>query len=317
MEKNDIFSENRLSELLLEYSRKFGITFPIFFMKGATTEVIVDRVKNCLDKNVIYDYNNFIKTQTNKDMIEADYKEILNNVIESMNDINYDYRKMIIDIYKPIYERKNGKGFSFSEHLEALVFALLNNQRWGNNTIYENYDALKEIFCDFDVEKLKKESPDYLYDKVVGISCGGTTLRRHLSALKANILTLEKIEKDYGSLDNFVLSTDPYAISNIFYKGKYKLEQVGPSFALDYLRSVGIISTRADSQINRMFGVERLALVRSGKSTRTQTLSIINKMASVTNLDPMEVNVILWQYCLNRGAKICSDVPSCNKCKFR
>lgn len=44
-----------------------------------------------------------------------------------------------------------------------------------------------------------------------------------MKALSKNIMVLEKIENDYGNLDNFVN------------KEKYKVTQVGWSFAYNYL----------------------------------------------------------------------------------
>ena len=49
-----------------------------------------------------------------------------------------------------------------------------------------------------------------------------------MKALSKNIMVLEKIEKDYGNLDNF---------GN---KEKYKVIQVGWSFAYNYLWWVGV-----------------------------------------------------------------------------
>lgn len=41
-----------------------------------------------------------------------------------------------------------------------------------------------------------------------------------------NIETFEIIERDYGSLDNFIQSDEIYKIVDKIYEGKYKLIQV-------------------------------------------------------------------------------------------
>ena len=48
-----------------------------------------------------------------------------------------------------------------------------------------------------------------------------------MKSLSTNIIILEKIEKDYGSLDNFVSIETPNDIANMLNDGKYKMAQVG------------------------------------------------------------------------------------------
>ena len=72
-----------------------------------------------------------------------------------------------------------------------------------------------------------------------------------MSKREKNIEILELIEKDYGSLDNFVCSEEIYKVVDKLYEGKYKLIQVGPSTAYDYLLRVGIETSKSTASIER------------------------------------------------------------------
>lgn len=308
--------EKSFTDLLLEYSNRFKLPFPLLYMNGVSNEIIKQRILECFERNEIYDLGKHLqdKQPLKKDF---DYKNIINKIISSMVDINYDYKLLLLEQLKPIYERKKGKSFTFKEHLESLIITMLNNQRWGDNTIKENMTRIREIFRDFDYEYLKNANPEDLYIRLKSINCSNLVLFKQLKGLKNNIKTLEKIEKIYGSLDEFVTSDDPYVIANILYSGKYKLEQVGLSFALEYLRKVGINTCKIDSQIKRLFGSQRLGFSRGENSTRLQAMCIIKNMAKECNLTEIEVESILWQFCLHRCANICSEVPNCCKCKLK
>ena len=83
-------------------------------------------------------------------------------------------------------------------------------------------------------------------------------INNQMKALSKNIMVLERIEKDYGSLDKFVKKETPNDIANMFNSGKYKLIQVGRAFAYDYLKRVGVNTCKKSSQLERLFGSHRL-----------------------------------------------------------
>ena len=74
------------------------------------------------------------------------------------------------------------------------------------------------------------------------------------------------IEKDYGSLDNFVNKETPNDIANMFNAGKYKLTQVGRAFAYDYLKRVGVNTCKNSSGLQRLFGSHRLGIVENANA---------------------------------------------------
>ena len=61
-----------------------------------------------------------------------------------------------------------------------------------------------------------------------------------MANLNANIFMLIKIEEDYGSLDDYVVSKAPDVIVKELSSGIYKLKGIGPALAWEYLRNVGI-----------------------------------------------------------------------------
>ena len=97
------------------------------------------------------------------------------------------------------------------------------------------------------------------------------------------------IEKDYGSLDNFVNKETPNDIANMFNAGKYKLTQVGRAFAYDYLKRVGVNTCKKSSRLQRLFGSHRLGIVENDNATEQQVLNIIKKRSILNNCDEIIV----------------------------
>ena len=142
-------------------------------------------------------------------------------------------------------------------------------------------------------------------------------INNQMKALSKNIMVLEKIEKDYGSLDNFVNKETPNDIANMFNDGKYKMIQVGRAFAYNYLKRVGVNTCKKSSQLERLFGSHRLGIVENANATEQQVLNIIKKIAILNDCDEIIVESIIQQFCLLRSANICGEYPKCEKCKIR
>ena len=234
-----------------------------------------------------------------------------------MDYINYDYMRDINDLVNNVKSRKKGKKYSFEEHLKALIIALLSNHRWGDNNIRENMETIDKIFHNYDKNYLKVVEPSILVNKLRKIHCTNPMINNQMKALSKNIMVLERIEKDYGSLDKFVKKETPNDIANMFNSGKYKLIQVGRAFAYDYLKRVGVNTCKKSSQLERLFGSHRLGIVENANATEQQVLNIIKKIAIINNCDEIIVESIIQQFCLLRSANICGEHPNCEKCKIR
>lgn len=136
-----------------------------------------------------------------------------------------------------------------------------------------------------------------------------------MTGLKYNILILERLEEEYESLDNFVMSDDPIKIAKKISKGEYKLKGVGLALACEYLKGVGIDVIKPDIHICRILG--RFGYSKTEKATEKEAIAIIDDMSREYNMPKMEIDTILWQYCGNGYLEICDSNPKCHKCKIK
>ena len=316
MENKGIFKNYDLISLLINYVKVNKVVFPIERVKYLSNEEVVEVLKDCIDNQAIYNPNyEMVKSITLLE--DNDLKNIFPLIKESMDYINYDYMRDIEYLLDVVKLRKNGKKFSFEEHLKALIISLLSNHRWGDNNIRENMDTIDEIFHQYNKNYLKVVDPDILIKELRKIHCTNPMISNQMKALSKNIMVLETIEKDYGSLDKFVSIETPNDIANMFNFGKYKLTQVGRAFAYDYLKRVGVNTCKKSSQLERLFGSHRLGIVENDNATEQQVLNIIKKIAILNNCDEIIVESIIQQFCLLRSANICGEHPNCEKCKIR
>ena len=307
--KDENFVEmDNLIPMLLKYVKVNKVVFPIEKVKYLSNEEVIEILKNCISNQIIYNPNyEMVKKITLLD--DKDLKEIYPLIKMSMDYINYDYMRDIKDLIDSVNSRKKGKKYSFEEHLKALILALLSNHRWGDNNIRENMEAIDEIFHNYNKNYLKVVDSSILVEKLRKIHCTNPMINNQMKALSKNILVLEKIEKDYGSLDKFVSIETPNDIANMFNDGIYKLTQVGRAFAYDYLKRVGVNTCKNSSGLQRLFGSHRLGIVENANATEQQVLNIIKKIAILNNCDEIIVESIIQQFCLLRSANICGEYP--------
>lgn len=316
MENTNKNQNKELIPLLIKYKECFGVIFPITLVKHLSNEIVVERIKKCISENKLYEPN-LANINEKQLLLDKDLKQIIPSILSTMDSINYDYKPNIKEILDIIEKREKGKVFSFSEHLEALIIALLSNHRWGDSNIRNNRLKIKEIFHNFDKNYLKVIEPKILISELKKIHCTNPRIKQQLGNLSYNIQVLEKIEKKYKTLDNFVNSIRPNDIANLFNDGKNKMKEVGRSFAFDYLKRVRINTCKSTNPIERLFGANRLAIVKNETATEKEVLSIIKKMSLISSFSEIEIESILQQFCLLRSANICGEHPKCEKCKLR
>lgn len=237
------------------------------------------------------------------------YKQF-EQIVKTMQVNNYDYMK---DIHlEKIEKRKSGKEFSFCEHLETLIFALLSNQRpW--KQIADNYLNIKQIFNDFDKEYIKNTDYNFFIEKLLLIKCGNRQIKKQMQFLKENVLVFEKIESEFGSIDNFINSDSPIGIANKLANGnKYKLKQMGLPLVSEYLKGVGVDIIKPDVHVCRI--LSRLGFSKNNPATIEEAYKICDEIAKENNLTNTEVDSILWQYCANKFFECCANKPNCKKC---
>ncbi len=316
MENMEKWQNSELIPLLIKYKENIGEVFPISKVKHISNEVLVERLKECINQNKKYEVqiNRLNEIQV---LPDSDLKKILPLVISSLNQVNYDFKPDIKEIMDIVELRKNGKSFTFSEHLKALIISLLSNHRWGDSNIRENIFKIDSIFHNYDKNYLKLVDSNDIITELKKIHCTNPMIKKQIESLPFNIAVLEQIEQDYESLDNFVMTTSPNDIANWFNEGKYQMKQVGRAFAFDYLKRVGINTCKTSTQLERLFGSTRLAVVKNEFATDGQVISIIKKIAKISSISELEVESIMQQFCLLRSANICGEQPKCEKCSLR
>ncbi len=213
-----------------------------------------------------------------------------------------------------IEERANGKHFSMSEHIRGLIYSLLSNNRpW--QRIEANIEKIDEIFFHYDKDKISATDADTFIDKLQAIKCGNRNIKNQMYSLHTNIRKLERIEKEFGTLDNFVTSGSPLEIADLLANSiKYKLTAFGLALAMEYLRNVGIDATKPDTHIRRILGKNRLGFSSHEIAEEIEAIEIIDAISLQTGISASRIDAILWLFCSDDNGMICTEKPHCNQC---
>lgn len=225
---------------------------------------------------------------------------------------NYD------DLGVKVEARREGKDFTFSEHLKGLVYALLTNQRsWSG--IAEMIPRINALFCHFDVEKIKETDAAVFTKGILALRCGNVATKRQMDSLHANIKVLETIEKTYGSLDAFVESADANTIVEMLSNkdSKYKIQCLGKALAWEYLRNVGVDGAKPDIHMRRFLSADRVGSGSKGLATEEEVIAQVDELSKTTKLDKWLIDNLVWEYCSESGDDICGEEPQCGRCVIR
>lgn len=211
--------------------------------------------------------------------------------------------------------RARGHAFPHSAYVRAMILAWLTGRRpW--ERIGAELEALAHVFRHYEPKSLRRVDPAALAERVVALRCGNRGIHLQLAALPENLRRLKAIEREYGTLDAFVLSDDPDAIAREWSRpgGDYKLEQVGPSVAREMLRFVGIETAKPASLVRRMLGPERLGILEEG-GPRAAAEAVAH-LAAAAKRDVTEVDQLLWLFCAPDQADVCGTAPRCDVCRL-
>lgn len=308
--------KSELIPLLIEYKKILGKTFPIDKVKYLSNEQIILKIKKCIDLRQLYQSQIF-KLDNMQKLSNYELSKLFNLIKESMDKIDYDYKTNIAKYNEFYLLRKNGKVYNFEEHIKALILTQLNNNRWGDSNIKKNDDKLNIIFNNYDRNFLKNIECNDIFNKLKKIHCTNLSTIDKIKSIPYNVKILENIEKEYGTLDKYILNNEPNDIANCFCEGKYKLKQVGKSITFDYLKRVGISCSKSSSKLQKLFGAKRLGVVDNENATNMQVISIIKKLSYMTGLNEFEVECILEQFCSFKCSNICVENPNCKKCLLK
>lgn len=242
----------------------------------------------------------------------TNFKEI----IDTMESQGYDWKQEIGAINKAQKKRNEQVEFSLSDHVKAMVYAMLSSNRpWDG--IARNSDKINAVFKNFDVDYLLSASPTELEQQLTEIKCGNLQIKRQMNNLRSNIKTLQQIATDFGSIDDYYNSTDKYIlIKSLSNSGqKYKLKYMGVALVCEYLKGVGVDIIKPDVHVRRIIG--RLGYSKHNPATVRETMDVCKAIAEEYNLSQAAVDAIFWQYGANAKFKICDSAPKCNLCNVK
>jgi len=214
--------------------------------------------------------------------------------------------------------RKGGKQYSMQDHIRAMVYSMLSNRtKWYR--IEPHLSQIDDLFFNYDPAVLKSATGKYFADKLFDIKCGNISTKRQMNALTYNIQVFESIEKEYGSLDEFVTSKPAYEIvQDLSSKGSpYKLKTLGEALVWEYLRNVGIDGAKPDVHLSRFLSGNRMGKGNRSPASAKEVYSTVCDLSQETGLTMIEIDNYIWSYCADGYAEICTAEPHCRDCNIR
>ena len=216
---------------------------------------------------------------------------------------------------KEIELRKNGKQYTFRDHIRAMVYSMLSNQtKW--HRIHSQLPKIDKIFFDYDSDRIIAEKPDKFCNQLFDLKCGNVSTAAQMKALAYNISIFRNIEKEYGNIDAFITSDSADIIVQKLSKGSspFKLKMLGEALTWEYLRNVGIDGAKPDLHLQRFFGCNRMGLSRNENASNEEILNEIDRLSKETGLTKFEMDALIWNYCADGLGEICTASPKCQNC---
>ena len=240
--------------------------------------------------------------------------------IETMKAYLQD-RNVLYDSYSlpAVYARRAGKKFSFAEHLKAMIYAFLSNQtKWIR--IEPHLSEIDELFMDYDYERILSKPAEHFYKGLFALKCGNVATAKQMNELAYNIELLLSIEKEYGTLDAFVVSSEPSVIVKKLSSSssRYKIKNLGEALAWEYLRNVGVDGMKPDVHLTRFLGSDRMGSKDNHiPATSDEAIRQIDRMSEVTGLTRCEIDNIIWSFGADSYGAICNAHPRCDLCPIK
>ncbi len=251
----------------------------------------------------------------------SDKEDITMNKNVLLNVKKYLEDKGIVDIDNEVSKmdlRAQGKEFTLSEHIQGMVYSLLSAQTvWAN--IERNMPAIDKLFFEYDADKIREHEAQYFIDGLARLRCRSRLTNNQMRVLHKNIDTMERIVKEYGSMDRFVTMRPQEEVVNLLsdQSSKYKLKQMGEALIWEYLRNIGVDGAKPDVHMKRILGSERLGVSRYSEATNEEVIRAMRDLSKETGLWMAQIDYIFWCYCATGKGEICTANPNCNKCVVR
>jgi hypothetical protein len=213
--------------------------------------------------------------------------------------------------------RAQGELIPLAHHMRGMILTLLSAHRsW--RPLARRLGQLELVFGHYKPDYLERIAPQQLAAEVEQLGCGNRRVREQMEAIRPNLETMQRIEAEYGCMDQFVEHDTPGAVAQLLGKpgSRWKLKELGPALALEYLKLVGIRDATPGAHVRRICGPERLALL-DGRETDEEAAGKMRLLAEAAGAHPVAFDNMLWLLGASEYGGICGAQPRCDVCELR
>lgn len=223
-----------------------------------------------------------------------------------------------------VQRRKSGEPMELEtmDYIRAMTYAILSNS---TNWCRIAHDADPQTGRLRNVDKALKARVDNEQDLSAAFEENRVRFRfkkRQIPAVEANIRSLKKaadlpakyVKMSANGADFWPLVQ---AIANGKPEDGYKLAQIGPALACEYLRNLGYDIPKPDRHLCRLLGSERLQFFNQPIPESEEVYNLVRRVAnsSKSNYGPAQADYILWSYCAIGYGNMCNGKNrACKDC---
>lgn len=223
-----------------------------------------------------------------------------------------------------VQRRKSGEPMELEtmDYIRAMTYAILSNSM---NWRCVAHDADPQTGRLRNVDKALKARVVNDTDLSVAFEENQVRFRfkkRQIPAVKENIGRLKEaaeLSAKYAKMS--ANGTDFWPLVQAIANGKpedgYKLAQIGPALACEYLRNLGYDIPKPDRHLCRMLGSERLQFFNQPMPELEEVYNLVRRVAnsSKSNYGPGQADYILWSYCAIGYGNMCNGKNrACEDC---
>lgn len=223
-----------------------------------------------------------------------------------------------------VQRRKSGEPMELEtmDYIRAMTYAILSNS---TNWCRIAHDADPQTGRLRNVDKALKARVDNEQDLSAAFEENRVRFRfkkRQIPAVEANIRSLKKaadLPAKYAKMSANGADFWPLvqAIANGKPEDGYKLAQIGPALACEYLRNLGYDIPKPDRHLCRLLGSERLQFFNQPIPESEEVYNLVRHVAnsSKSNYGPAQADYILWSYCAIGYGNMCNGKNrACKNC---
>lgn len=223
-----------------------------------------------------------------------------------------------------VQRRKSGEPMELEtmDYIRAMTYAILSNS---TNWCRIAHDADPQTGRLRNVDKALKARVDNEQDLSAAFEENRVRFRfkkRQIPAVEANIRSLKKaadLPAKYAKMSANGADFWPLvqAIANGKPEDGYKLAQIGPALACEYLRNLGYDIPKPDRHLCRLLGSERLQFFNQPIPELEEVYNLVRRVAnsSKSNYGPAQADYILWSYCAIGYGNMCNGKNrACKNC---